>query len=232
VAVERGDVKARHVRRGARASLVVHESYPPYRGREIRTRARIGAEGAAESASRIACRYLGREASEIHTAAPSRREVVLRPEPGGAPDLGPRRRGLGGAGRLTGKSLVPRGCGIRITPAERTRRGRSSPHPDILRRVKPSEPPRLLQAIVLVLAVAVLLCLFLAAVTEMPHMAGVAAVCCFTLVAVTTRVFLRRPAVAAFLVAPAGQAARRPALRRRRWAPRAPDPIELGVLLI
>lgn len=96
--------------------------------------------------------------------------------------------------------------------------------------MRASERSRFLQAAILVLAVVVLLCLSLAAVSEMPHMAGVI-LCCFTLVVLVARAIIRRPVGAAVVVPPGGWAMGRPASPLRWSAPRAPDPVELGVLL-
>ncbi len=81
VATGGGDVKARHLRRDPRASLVVSDQRPPYRGVEIRCEARLVAEGATEVAHRIAIRYLG----EVEGAAYAERtgdDLVIRLEPG------------------------------------------------------------------------------------------------------------------------------------------------------
>src|SRR6266704_4644391 len=52
------DVKAAHLRRDPRASIVVCEHSPPYRGVELRGNARLVTEGVNDATMRIACRYL------------------------------------------------------------------------------------------------------------------------------------------------------------------------------
>src|SRR5215469_15262361 len=55
-------VKAAHLRRTPRASLVVCEPAPPYRGIEARCEVRLVTVGVPACAERIATRYLGSEA--------------------------------------------------------------------------------------------------------------------------------------------------------------------------
>jgi len=81
VATNGDGVKVRHLRHDPRASLVVCEQTPPYRGIELRARAELRTDGAAAIARRIAIRYLG----ETEGAAQAERladDVVLRLEPG------------------------------------------------------------------------------------------------------------------------------------------------------
>lgn len=59
--VERDDVKARHVRRDPRATIVVAESAFPMRAVEVRGEARLLEEDAEDTAIRIASRYVGLE---------------------------------------------------------------------------------------------------------------------------------------------------------------------------
>jgi PPOX class probable F420-dependent enzyme len=75
------DVKARHVRRDSRASIVVYEHAPPYRGVELRCRARLVSEGAHEAVRRLAIRYLG-EAEGSAFAERSADDTLIRLEPG------------------------------------------------------------------------------------------------------------------------------------------------------
>ncbi len=82
VVIEANDVKARHVARDSRASIALYESDPPYRGIELRGRARLIEGRAAEALRRIATRYLGAEAGETYAAELSGTELVLRVEPG------------------------------------------------------------------------------------------------------------------------------------------------------
>jgi PPOX class probable F420-dependent enzyme len=76
------DVKARHVRRDPRASIVVAESQDPLRGVEVRGEARIVEEGAFESAARIASRYLGPEKGPAYVRSLGSDDVTIRLEPG------------------------------------------------------------------------------------------------------------------------------------------------------
>ena len=57
-----GDVKAAHLRRDPRTSIVVCEHSPPYRGVELRCHAQLLTTGVDDAVLRIASRYLGREA--------------------------------------------------------------------------------------------------------------------------------------------------------------------------
>jgi PPOX class probable F420-dependent enzyme len=74
-------VKARHLRRDPRASLVVCEPSPPYRGVEVQCVARLVTAGVGKFADRIASRYLGREAGVAYVAAGSD-DLLVRLEPG------------------------------------------------------------------------------------------------------------------------------------------------------
>jgi PPOX class probable F420-dependent enzyme len=76
------DVKARHLRRDPRASILVAESENPLRGVEVRGVARIIEEGANETAVRIANRYLGPEKGAAYVRSASGHEVTVRLEPG------------------------------------------------------------------------------------------------------------------------------------------------------
>jgi PPOX class probable F420-dependent enzyme len=82
VTIEPDDVKARHIRRDARASLAVYESDPPYRGVELRGEARLVEQYANEIQRRIAERYIGKEAAEEYAPNPDDRVITLRLEPG------------------------------------------------------------------------------------------------------------------------------------------------------
>lgn len=72
------DVKVRHIRRDPRVSIVVCEQSPPYRGIEIRARARLSSAD-VEMTRRIAARYIGDEAAGAWTDPG---DVVIRIEPG------------------------------------------------------------------------------------------------------------------------------------------------------
>src|SRR5215469_11477180 len=56
------DVKAAHLRRDPRASIVVCEHIPPYRGVEVRCHVRLATTAVGDAIRRIASRYLGAEA--------------------------------------------------------------------------------------------------------------------------------------------------------------------------
>jgi len=75
------DGKAGHLRRDPRASIVVCEDVPPYRGIEIRTTARLSALEDAAVVSRIAARYLGHEAGDRY-AETAGDDLLIRLEPG------------------------------------------------------------------------------------------------------------------------------------------------------
>jgi PPOX class probable F420-dependent enzyme len=72
--------KAAHLRRTPRASLVVCESSPPYRGVEARCEVRLTTTGVRACAERIATRYLGSEAGSSY-AATTADDLLLRLEP-------------------------------------------------------------------------------------------------------------------------------------------------------
>jgi PPOX class probable F420-dependent enzyme len=72
------DVKVRHIRRDPRVSIVVCEQEPPYRGLEVRGRARVE-QGDAETGRRIAARYIG-DARADDWVGPN--DVIIRIEPG------------------------------------------------------------------------------------------------------------------------------------------------------
>jgi PPOX class probable F420-dependent enzyme len=75
------DVKAGHLRRDPRASIVVYEHGPPYRGLELRARARLSAPEDRSVVRRIATRYLGAEAGERY-AETAGDDLLIRLEPG------------------------------------------------------------------------------------------------------------------------------------------------------
>ena len=59
VATTAGDVKVRHLTRDPRASILVAESEPPYRGIEVRSRATLAPDPGGATTVRLAVRYLG-----------------------------------------------------------------------------------------------------------------------------------------------------------------------------
>lgn len=75
------DVKARHLRRDPRASILVAESQYPLRGVEVLCVARIVEEGAVEAAVRIASRYIGPDKGAAYVKS-SGHHVIIRLEPG------------------------------------------------------------------------------------------------------------------------------------------------------
>jgi len=75
------DVKAAHLRHDPRASIVLCEHSPPYRGVEVRGNARLVTTGVGDAVQRIASRYLGREAGAAY-AGRSADDLLIRLEPG------------------------------------------------------------------------------------------------------------------------------------------------------
>jgi PPOX class probable F420-dependent enzyme len=75
------DVKAAHLRRDPRASIVVCEHAPPYRGVEVRCSARLASAAADDAVLRIASRYLGAAAGAAF-ADGARDDLLIRLEPG------------------------------------------------------------------------------------------------------------------------------------------------------
>jgi PPOX class probable F420-dependent enzyme len=75
------DIKVRHLRRDPRASILVYENEPPYRGVEIRTTAQLSKIDRADVVLEMSIRYLGKEAGEAY-AADSADSVLIRLEPG------------------------------------------------------------------------------------------------------------------------------------------------------
>jgi PPOX class probable F420-dependent enzyme len=75
------DVKALHLRRDPRASIVVCDDGPPYRGVEVRTRARLLTTGVREAVERLARRYLGQAGGAAY-AERAADDTLIRLEPG------------------------------------------------------------------------------------------------------------------------------------------------------
>jgi PPOX class probable F420-dependent enzyme len=80
--VEEQNVKARHLRRDPRATILVAESDPPLRAIEVRASARFIGDGVPETALRIATRYLGPEEAASDVEALRGADVIVRIEPG------------------------------------------------------------------------------------------------------------------------------------------------------
>jgi PPOX class probable F420-dependent enzyme len=83
VAVSSNDVKARHLRRDPRASLVLFEDGAPYRGVEVHTTALLITEGAREALRRLIVRFDGEEIAELDAAVIEARDgpIIIRLEP-------------------------------------------------------------------------------------------------------------------------------------------------------
>jgi PPOX class probable F420-dependent enzyme len=81
VATGSGGVKVAHLRRDPRASILVHEHAPPYRGLEVRGQALLLSEGAHNMARRLAIRYLGEQRGAAYAATVSD-DTIIRLEPG------------------------------------------------------------------------------------------------------------------------------------------------------
>lgn len=81
VLVTPNDIKLRHLRRDRRASLLVYDDEPPYRGVEIRTTAELSDVDGALFIRDMAVRYLGQESGEAY-AAGTGDAVLVRLEPG------------------------------------------------------------------------------------------------------------------------------------------------------
>jgi PPOX class probable F420-dependent enzyme len=76
------DVKARHLRRDPRLTILVAGSEPPLKGVEVRGDARFVEEAVTETAVRIASRYVGREEAVRYTRTLAGEDVIVRLEPG------------------------------------------------------------------------------------------------------------------------------------------------------
>jgi PPOX class probable F420-dependent enzyme len=79
--VGRDDVKASHVRRDPRVSIVVAESRYPIRAIELRCEAKIVEQDAEDTAIRLASRYVGSDRGRAYVQRWSH-PVTLRLEPG------------------------------------------------------------------------------------------------------------------------------------------------------
>ena len=76
------NVKAGHLRRDPRAGIVVYDEGPPYRGLELRGRARLSVPEDRSIIRRIATRYLGREAGDRYAEETTGDDLLIRLEPG------------------------------------------------------------------------------------------------------------------------------------------------------
>lgn len=82
VTIDKGDIKARHLDRDRRASLVVYSNDSPYKGVEIRTDAIVTSDGAVEAVARLAHRYLNEEQAKRFLSLTSWEPLLVRLEPG------------------------------------------------------------------------------------------------------------------------------------------------------
>ena len=82
IRVEQQNVKARHLRRDPRATILVAESDAPLRAVEVRGRARFIEESVSEIALRIVTRYEGPEDGAADVEALRGADVIIRIEPG------------------------------------------------------------------------------------------------------------------------------------------------------
>ena len=76
-----GDIKVKHLQNDPRASLLVYDQAPPYRGVEIRANA-VLSEIDAREFDQIAVRYLGEEAGMAYAAQVTGSVILVRLEPG------------------------------------------------------------------------------------------------------------------------------------------------------
>lgn len=81
VAVFPGDIKVKHLENDPRASLLLYDQAPPYRGLEIRTNA-VLSEIDAREFDRVAVRYLGEEAGMAYAGQIAGNIIRVRLEPG------------------------------------------------------------------------------------------------------------------------------------------------------
>jgi PPOX class probable F420-dependent enzyme len=81
VVVYPNDIKVRHLRRDPRASILVYENEPPYRGVELRTTGQLLELEGLTVIRELAVRYLGKEVGEAY-AAETGDSLLIRLEPG------------------------------------------------------------------------------------------------------------------------------------------------------
>jgi PPOX class probable F420-dependent enzyme len=75
------DIKVRHLRHDPRASILLYENEPPYRGVELRTTPQLIDLEDSAIVTAMAVRYLGKEAGEAY-ASGSADSMLIRLEPG------------------------------------------------------------------------------------------------------------------------------------------------------
>jgi PPOX class probable F420-dependent enzyme len=76
------DIKARHLRRDPRLTILVAGSEPPLKGVELRGEGRFIEEAVMDTAVRIATRYVGREEAKRYVGTLAGEDVIVRIEPG------------------------------------------------------------------------------------------------------------------------------------------------------
>ena len=76
-----GDIKVKHLQNDPRASLLIYDQAPPYRGGEIRTNA-VLSEIDAREFDELAVRYLGEQAGMAYAAQITGSVILVRLEPG------------------------------------------------------------------------------------------------------------------------------------------------------
>ena len=76
------DVKVRHLRRDPRATVLVAETDPPYRGVEARGRATFVEDVVEGSAIEIASRYVGAERGRAYVRSLTGNDLLVRVAPG------------------------------------------------------------------------------------------------------------------------------------------------------
>ena len=83
ILVGTNDVKARHIRRDPRVSVVVADDLPPYAGIEVRARAEIVPTDGLTTLRRLAVRYLGpRRGNAYADGSDASTQLTLRIVPG------------------------------------------------------------------------------------------------------------------------------------------------------
>jgi PPOX class probable F420-dependent enzyme len=80
--VEEENVKTRHLRRDPRATILVAEAQPPFRGVEVRAEARFVRKDVRDTAVRVAARYLGPGQGAAYVDAVDGTDVIVRLAPG------------------------------------------------------------------------------------------------------------------------------------------------------
>jgi PPOX class probable F420-dependent enzyme len=81
VVVGPNDIKLRHLRRDPRASVIVYEHQPPYRGLEARGQVLLIADHGEDALGSMAVRYLGPVDGPAYAAAAAGDDVLVRLEP-------------------------------------------------------------------------------------------------------------------------------------------------------